>query len=80
MLAALTCVDAVIIFEEDTPLETILAIRPDVLVKGQDYSIEQVIGHDVVEAMGGSTMLVPLVPEKSTTALIERIASRAMEK
>ncbi len=73
MLAALTCVDAVTIFDEDTPLETILAIRPDVLVKGQDYKIEQVIGRDAVESMGGRTMLVPLLPEKSTTALIERI-------
>ena len=78
MLAALTCVDAVIIFDEDTPLETILAIRPDVLVKGQDYSIEQVIGRDVVESMGGHTMLVPLLPEKSTTALIDRITSGGM--
>ncbi len=76
MLAALTCVDAVTLFDEDTPLEAIQAIRPDVLVKGQDYRIEQVIGREVVESMGGSVILVPLLPDKSTTALIERMTRR----
>lgn len=76
MLAALTCVDAVTLFEEDTPLEILQAIRPDVLVKGQDYQIEQVVGRDLVEAAGGRVVLVPLLPEKSTTALIERIVNR----
>ncbi|MGH8214308.1 MAG: D-glycero-beta-D-manno-heptose 1-phosphate adenylyltransferase [Rhodanobacteraceae bacterium] len=75
MLAALTCVDAVTIFDEDTPLETIQAVRPDVLVKGQDYRIEQVVGRDVVDAAGGEIVLVPLLPERSTTALIERITT-----
>ena len=78
MLAALTCVDAVTIFDEDTPLETVQAIRPDVLVKGQDYHIEQVIGRDAVESRGGRVVLVPLLPEKSTTALIDRIANRGV--
>ncbi|MGH8124282.1 MAG: D-glycero-beta-D-manno-heptose 1-phosphate adenylyltransferase [Rhodanobacteraceae bacterium] len=78
LLAALACVDAVTIFEEDTPLEAIQAIRPDVLVKGEDYKLEQVIGHDVVEAAGGRVVLVPLLPEKSTTALIDRIAHRGV--
>lgn len=76
MLAALTCVDAVTIFDEDTPLDLLQAIRPDVLVKGQDYHIEQVIGRDVVESAGGRVVLVPLLPEKSTTALIDRIINR----
>lgn len=76
MLAALTCVDAVTIFEEDTPLEILQAIRPDVLVKGQDYQIEQVVGRDLVESTGGRVVLVSLLPEKSTTALIERIVNR----
>lgn len=76
MLAALGCVDAVTIFEEDTPLDILRLIRPDVLVKGQDYTIEQVVGRDLVESSGGQVVLVPLLPEKSTTALIDRIAKR----
>ncbi len=75
MLAALGCVDAVTIFEEETPLGVIEAVRPDVLVKGQDYRIGQVVGRELVEATGGSVVLVPLVPGKSTTALIDRIAN-----
>lgn len=76
MLAALAGVDAVTIFDEDTPLETILAVRPDILVKGQDYTIEQVVGRDVVESGGGRIALVPLLPERSTSALIDRITGR----
>lgn len=76
MLAALDCVDAVTIFEEDTPLEVLQAVRPDILVKGQDYRVEQVVGRELVESAGGSVILVPLLPGKSTTALIDRIANR----
>lgn len=75
LLAALDCVDAVTIFEEDTPLETIQRVRPQVLVKGADYRIEEVIGREFVEAGGGRVALVPLVPDKSTTALVQRIRS-----
>src|SRR6185312_10718702 len=77
MLAALSCIDAVTIFGEDTPLELLRSIRPDVLVKGQDYSVDQVVGRDLVESAGGRVVLVPLVPERSTTDLIDRIASRS---
>ncbi|TAN04672.1 MAG: D-glycero-beta-D-manno-heptose 1-phosphate adenylyltransferase [Rhodanobacteraceae bacterium] len=77
MLAALACVDAVTIFAEDTPLQVLQAVRPDILVKGQDYRVDQVVGRDVVEAGGGKVVLVPLVPGKSTTGLIERIAQRS---
>lgn len=80
MLAALACVDAVTIFDEDTPLETLRVIRPDVLVKGQDYAIEQVVGRDLVESSGGRVVLVPLLPKKSTTALIERIANHGSRR
>lgn len=76
MLAALSCVDAVTIFAQDTPLEVLQSIRPDVLVKGQDYNISQVVGRELVESAGGHVELVPLLPERSTTALIERITSR----
>ncbi len=73
LLAALSCVDAVTIFDEDTPLETLRMVRPNVLVKGQDYALANVVGRDLVESWGGRVVLVPLMPEKSTSALVERI-------
>jgi D-beta-D-heptose 7-phosphate kinase/D-beta-D-heptose 1-phosphate adenosyltransferase len=73
LLAALACVDAVTIFDEDTPLATIEAVRPHILVKGADYKVEEVVGREVVEAYGGRVALVPLLPNKSTTALLDRI-------
>lgn len=79
MLAALACVDAVTIFDEDTPLSVLRAILPDVLVKGQDYQLQQVVGRELVEARGGRVVLVPLVPEHSTTALVEKIGGRLSE-
>jgi D-beta-D-heptose 7-phosphate kinase/D-beta-D-heptose 1-phosphate adenosyltransferase len=80
LLAALACVDAVTIFDEDTPLEALQAVRPDVLVKGQDYRIEQVVGRDFVEEYGGRVVLIPLVPAKSTTALINRIVTDSLAR
>jgi D-beta-D-heptose 7-phosphate kinase/D-beta-D-heptose 1-phosphate adenosyltransferase len=77
LLAALACVDAVTVFDEDTPLETIEAVRPHVLVKGADYRPEQVVGREIVEAGGGRVALVPLLPQKSTSALVERIKGLA---
>ncbi len=73
LLAALACVDAVTVFDEDTPLAIIEAVRPHVLVKGADYAPDQVVGREVVEAHGGRVALVPLLPQKSTLALVERI-------
>jgi D-beta-D-heptose 7-phosphate kinase/D-beta-D-heptose 1-phosphate adenosyltransferase len=73
LLAALDCVDAVFIFDEDTPEEIIREVRPDVLVKGQDYRIDQVVGREIVEAAGGRVELVPLLPDRSTSSLIDRI-------
>ena len=73
LLAALSCVDAVTIFDEDTPVETLRAVRPHVLVKGKDYGIDKVVGRELVEADGGRVALVPLLSEKSTSALVERI-------
>ncbi len=72
VLAALEAVDLVVIFDEDTPLELIEAIRPSVLVKGSDYRPEQVVGHDVVTSYGGQVVLVDLLQGFSTTALVER--------
>jgi D-beta-D-heptose 7-phosphate kinase/D-beta-D-heptose 1-phosphate adenosyltransferase len=73
VLAALGFVDAVTIFDEDTPLEVLQSVRPHVLVKGGDYQLEQVVGREFMEATGGRVALVPLTPEKSTSALVERI-------
>lgn len=73
VLSALRCVDAAELFDEPTPLELIELIKPDVLVKGEDYAGREVVGREVVEAAGGRVELVPLVPGYSTTAIIERI-------
>jgi D-beta-D-heptose 7-phosphate kinase/D-beta-D-heptose 1-phosphate adenosyltransferase len=73
LLGALECVDAVTIFEEDTPLELLRDILPDVLVKGGDYTADQVVGRDLVEAHGGVVTIVPLVAGLSTSALVQRI-------
>jgi D-beta-D-heptose 7-phosphate kinase / D-beta-D-heptose 1-phosphate adenosyltransferase len=75
VLAALEAVDLVVVFEDDTPLELIRAVRPTVLVKGGDYTREQVVGHDIVEANGGEVILVDLVPGHSTTRIVARSRS-----
>ncbi len=76
ILAALVMVDAVTIFEQDTPYELIRQIVPDILVKGGDYKPEQVVGKDLVERAGGRVEIVPLVAGKSTSGVIERIQSK----
>jgi D-beta-D-heptose 7-phosphate kinase/D-beta-D-heptose 1-phosphate adenosyltransferase len=72
VLAALTAVDAVIIFPEATPLELIIATRPDVLVKGGDYSEDNIVGAKEVSSWGGNVTIVPVLPGQSTTRLIQR--------
>ena len=73
ILAALDCIDHVVIFDEDTPLELIRVLRPDILVKGGDYSPEGVVGKEVVESYGGRVELITFVDGKSTTNIIEKI-------
>ena len=73
MVAALECVDMVTIFDEDTPCELVAELQPDVLVKGGDYSEDEVAGARVVRARGGRVEIVPLVPGYSTSALLKRI-------
>lgn len=73
MMASLELVDAVTLFDEPTPKELIEAIQPDVIVKGGDYSPDQVVGADVVMARGGEVKIVPIVKGYSTTSLIEAI-------
>lgn len=73
LLEELRCVDAVVIFNEDTPLALIEAVQPDVLVKGADYADKVVVGRELVEARGGRVELVPLLAGWSTTELLRRI-------
>ena len=75
LLASLAIVDAVVLFEEDTPLELITAIQPDVLVKGGDYTIEQIVGSREVMAHGGRVVINPIVEGFSTTGIIQQIKS-----
>ena len=73
ILEALTCVDAVVVFDEDTPHAVISALQPDVLVKGADWAEDAIVGRDIVEARGGRVVRVPVERGYSTTAIIERI-------
>ena len=73
VLAGLESVDAVTLFDEDTPRELIAALLPDILVKGGDYRVDQVIGRGEVERAGGRVQIIPLVEGYSTTSLLERI-------
>jgi len=75
VMASLVMVDAVILFEEDTPLNLITAIMPDVLVKGGDYTIEQIVGAPEVLANGGEVKTVPILEGFSTTGIIEKMKS-----
>ena len=72
VLASLAAVDLIVIFEEDTPINLITKVRPTVLVKGGDYTREQVVGHEIVEAGGGEVVLVEILPGHSTTSLVAR--------
>ncbi|HEY7634768.1 MAG TPA: adenylyltransferase/cytidyltransferase family protein [Gemmatimonadales bacterium] len=72
VLAGLAAVDCVVLFPEETPLQLIQALTPDVLVKGADYSRERIVGADWIEGRGGRVVRVPLVAGFSTTALLER--------
>jgi rfaE bifunctional protein nucleotidyltransferase chain/domain len=73
VLGALACVDAVVVFEEDTPAEIIRLVQPDVLVKGADWPADQIVGRDTVEARGGRVVRVPVEQGHSTTGIVERV-------
>jgi D-beta-D-heptose 7-phosphate kinase/D-beta-D-heptose 1-phosphate adenosyltransferase len=75
VLAALGCVDYVVLFDESDPQALIRAVQPDVLVKGGDWKPEHIVGRDIVEGRGGSVLAIPLVPGISTTALVQKILS-----
>lgn len=72
VLAALDAVDVVTVFDEDTPRELISALLPDVLVKGGDYRLEDIVGADEVTEAGGEVVVAPLVPGRSTTSILQR--------
>ena len=76
-MASLAPVDMVVLFGEETPFELIQALRPDVLVKGADYSIDQVVGADLVQGWGGTVLLVELQAGHSTTGTIRRMTDPA---
>lgn len=75
LLAALNSVDSVVVFDEDTPRELLEEVRPDILVKGGDYREDQVVGRRMIADWGGSVVLIPLVPDRSTSGLVDRIRS-----
>jgi rfaE bifunctional protein nucleotidyltransferase chain/domain len=77
VLAALGCVDYVVLFAEPDPEQLIAALQPDVLVKGGDWAIDKIVGRAIVEARGGIVTTIPLVPGLSTTALLQRIRAIA---
>lgn len=80
ILAALDCIDYVAIFDEDTPVELIEALRPHILVKGGDYTPEGVVGKDLVESWGGRVELIRFVDGKSTTGIVEKILQQYREE
>lgn len=73
VLAALAMVDAVVVFDQDTPLELIQRLQPDVLVKGGDYTESTIVGASEVRARGGRVVVVPLTPGQSTTSIVEKL-------
>ena len=73
VLAALETVDCVVLFDQDTPLEVVRALRPDVIVKGGDYSEETIVGAKEVRSWGGDVVVIPLTPGQSTTSIIEKL-------
>ena len=75
VLLSLSCVDAVVVFDEDTPHRLITTIQPDILVKGSDWGANDIVGRDVVEARGGRVVRIDLAEGYSTTELIRRVRS-----
>lgn len=73
VLAGFAAVDCVVLFDQDTPFEVIKALAPDVLVKGADYTLDQIVGADIVQAAGGRVVRVPIVSGFSTTSIVERL-------
>jgi len=77
MLGALECVDLVVIFPDDTPLNLVTHLRPDVIVKGGDYSEDTIVGAAEVKSWGGRVLVIPLTPGHSTTAIIRKLSENS---
>ena len=73
VLAALESVDCVVLFEQDTPLELVVELKPDVIAKGGDYSVDTIVGAREVVRWGGEAIVIPLTPGQSTTSIIEKL-------
>ncbi|MDZ7290099.1 MAG: D-glycero-beta-D-manno-heptose 1-phosphate adenylyltransferase [candidate division KSB1 bacterium] len=73
ILAAFECVDYVVLFDEDTPLNLIRALEPEILAKGEDYQVHEIVGHDLVQAYGGKVVRIPLTPGRATSRIITQI-------
>ena len=80
ILAALRCVDAVVIFDAETPHDLITALQPDILVKGSDWAADAIVGRAIVEARGGRVVRVPVEAGYATTTIIERIRQRSTRR
>ena len=76
VLASLECVDVVVVFTDDTPLELIETLKPDVIAKGGDYTVETIVGAHEVKSWGGEAVVIPLTPGHSTTSIIEKLSGR----
>jgi len=76
VLASVECVDLVVIFPEDTPLELVKLLKPDVIVKGGDYTEETIVGASEVKGWGGRVVVVPITAGHSTTAIIKKLSER----
>lgn len=76
VLAALEMVDCVVMFDEDTPLDLVLTLKPDVIVKGGDYTVDTIVGAREVQEWGGEAVVIPLTPGQSTTSIIEKLSGR----
>ncbi|NDV22458.1 D-glycero-beta-D-manno-heptose 1-phosphate adenylyltransferase [Desulfovibrio sp. JC022] len=79
VLAGLACIDYVIFFDEDTPYNLINKVQPDVLIKGGDWSVDNIVGRDIVEGSGGKVLSLPLLPGYSTTSVIRYIRENEIE-
>jgi D-beta-D-heptose 7-phosphate kinase/D-beta-D-heptose 1-phosphate adenosyltransferase len=79
ILSALECVDAVVIFDQDTPADIVRLVQPDILVKGADWPADQIVGRDTVEARGGKVVLVPVEQGHSTSAIVQRIRDSSLD-
>ena len=75
VLASMSSVDLVVVFGEDTPLELLQTLRPDALFKGADYTLDRVVGADLVQGYGGRVELIEIIPEQSTTRIVDRLSS-----